>query len=168
MLVYWSQEDPQPMLILVPDPAPPWPHRLDHGVLLLVAALFLATVLAHRFWRARIRLEDQLAALERDAARVHERYRLAFRQVGWPLAFVDRATGLVLEAAPGWLAAGLPGAGERIFREDPELEAVWRAIPAPDGEHRPADPVELRLQSRTFRAEPLGGASLGVVLVTLH
>jgi len=155
------------MLILLTDPVPLWPHRLDYGVLTLVAALFLATILAHRFWRARIRLEDQLAALARDAERVHERYRLAFRQVGWPLAFVDRATGLVMEAAPGWIAAGLPEAGARIFQDDPELEAAWRAIPAPDAEHRPADPVRLRLQSRAFQAQPLGGASLGVVLVTL-
>ena len=153
--------------MLLADAAPLWPHRLDYGVLLLVAALFLASILAHRYWRAQIRLEDQLAAQARDVELVHQRYRLAFRQVGWPLAFVDRATGLVMEAAPGWTAAGLPEAGQPVFLGDPELEATWRGIPPPDAQARPAGLVQVRIQSRPFRAEPLGGASLGVVLVTL-
>jgi hypothetical protein len=153
------------MATLILDVIPPWPHRLDYGVLALVAALFFASILAHRYWRAQIRLEDQLEALGRDAARVHERYHAAFRQMPWPVAFVDRATGLVMEAAPGWAAAGLPAAGEPVFGDDPELEAAWRAIPPPDFENRAAAPVGLRVRGRDFRAEPLGGASLGVVLV---
>lgn len=144
---------------------PPWPHHLDYGVLILIAALFLASILAHRYWRARIRLEDQLAAQERDAERVHARYHAAFRRTPAPLAFVDRVTGLVMEAAPGWLAAGLPAAGEPLFLDDPGLEAAWRAIAPPDAGHRAAAPVELRVRGRRLRAEPLDGASLGVVLV---
>ena len=144
---------------------PNLPYRLDYGVLTLVAALFLASILAHRYWRAQIRLEDLLAAREADLERVHARYRAAFRRAPAPLAFVDRVTGLVMEAAPGWLAAGLPAAGEPVFRDDPELEAAWRAIAPPDAEHRAAAAVALRIRGRAFRAEPLGGPSLGVVLV---
>ena len=150
------------------DPTPPWPHHLDFGLLALVAALFLAVVLAHRYWRGQIRLEDQLAAMERDAERVHGRYHAAFRRLPCPAAFVDRVTGLVMEAAPGWIQDGLPQPGDPVFQGDPELEAAWRAIPPPDAEHRAADRVDLRIQDRPFRAEPLGGASLGVVLVILQ
>jgi len=153
------------MAVLLQAALPPWPHRLDYGVLLLVAALFLASILAHRYWRAKIRLEDQLEAQGRDAERRFERYRTAFRALEFPAAFVDRGTGLVMEAAPGWLEAGLPEPGEPVFLQDPELERAWRAIPAPDPEHRPAPPVALRLRGREFQAEPLGGLSLGVVLV---
>ena len=42
------------MATLILDAIPPWPHRLDYGVLALVAALFLAVILAHRYWRAQI------------------------------------------------------------------------------------------------------------------
>lgn len=147
---------------------PPWPHHVDNGMLVLVAALFLATILAHRYWRAKIRLEDQLAAQQLDGARALERHRLAFRRMPYPAAFVDRATGLVMEAAPGWERAGLPEPGAPVFQDDPELEAAWRAIPAPDGEHRAAEPLALTIQQQTFRVEPLGGASLGVVLVVLQ
>lgn len=143
----------------------PWPHRVDRGVLLLVAALFLATVLAHRYWRAVIRLEDELEARRLDAERTLERYRVAFRALPYPAAFVDRATGLVMEAAPGWMEAGLPPGGAPIYGEDPELESAWRAIAPPDAEHRAAAPVVLSLREHAFKAEPLGGASLGVVLV---
>ena len=147
---------------------PPWPSRLDYGVLALVAALFLASILAHRYWRGQIRLEDQLAALERDAERVHARYRAAFRRMPCPAAFVDRVSGLVMEAAPGWVQAELPAPGDPVFQGDPELESVWRAIPPPDPEHRAAAPVQLRIRERSFRAEPLDGPSLGVVLVVLQ
>ena len=153
------------MATLIIDAIPPWPHHLDYGVLALVAALFLASVLAHRYWRAQIRLEDQLEAQGRDAERAHARYVEAFRHTPAPVAFVDRVTGLVMEAAPGWLAAGLPAAGEPVFRDDPDLETAWRAIAPPDAEHRAAAPVSLRIRGRAFRAEPLGGPSLGVVLV---
>ena len=143
----------------------PWPYRVDRGVLLLVAALFLASILAHRYWRATIRLEDELEAKGLDLERTLARYQVAFRAMPCPAAFVDRITGLVMEAAPGWVAAGLPPGGAVIFDEDPELEAAWRAIPGPDAEHRPAGPVALTLAGRPFRAEPLGGASLGIILV---
>ena len=152
-----------PLLILAA--LPPWPHRVDRGVLLLVAALFLATILAHRYWRATIRLEDEAEARRLDAERTLERYRLAFRASPHPAAFVDRATGLVLEAAPGWGEAGLPAGGTLLFDGDPALEALWRAIPGPDAGHRPAPALELAIRGRAFRAEPLGGASLGIVLV---
>jgi hypothetical protein len=144
---------------------PPWPHHVDRGVLILVAALFLATILAHRYWRATIRLEDESAARITDLERASERYRQAFRAGTQAQAFVDRATGLVLEAAPGWAVRNLPETGEPLFALDPALEAVWRAIPAPDAEHRPAPALELTVVGRPFQAVPLGGASLGIVLV---
>jgi hypothetical protein len=144
---------------------PVWPHRVDGGVLLLVAALFLATILAHRYWRAVIRLEDELQARRLDLERSQERYRVAFRALGAPAAFVDRATALVIEATPGWLAAGLPPVGDTLHGEDEALAEAWRALGPPDAEHRPAPPVALTIGLRPFRAEPLGGASLGLVLV---
>ena len=153
---------------LIFDAIPAWPHRLDYGVLTLVAALFLATILAHRYWRGQIRLEDQLAALEKDSERIHARYHAAFRRMPCPAAFVDRVTGLVMEAAPGWTRAGLPEPGEPVFLGDPKLEEAWRASPPPDAEHRAAAPVALRVRDLPLRAEPLGGASLGVVLVVLE
>lgn len=144
---------------------PPWPHKVDGGVLLLVAALFLASVLAHRYWRAKIGLEDALEAQELDALRSWERYRLAFRALPAPAAFVDRATGLVMEATPGWVRAGLPGPGVAVHGGDPALEAEWRAVPAPGADHKPAEPMALALRGGAFTATFLGGPSLGVVLV---
>lgn len=144
---------------------PPWPHKVDGGVLLLVAALFLASVLAHRYWRAKIRLEDQLEAKDLDQQRAYDRYRAAFRELPGPAAFADRATGLVVEATPGWVRAGLPGPGEPLWGEDAALEALWRAVPAPGPDHRPADPVALELGGRPITARFLGGASLGVALL---
>jgi hypothetical protein len=146
---------------------PPWPHHVDRGVLILVAALFLATILAHRYWRATIRLEDEAAAKGRDLERSLDRYRLAFRVASQPMAFVDRVTGLVLEAGSGWAARGLPETGEVLFAGDAALEAAWRAIPGPDSEHAPAPARDLTLAGQAFRAEPLGGFSLGIVLVHL-
>jgi len=144
---------------------PPWPHKVDGGVLLLVAALFLASVLAHRYWRAKIRLEDELEARDLDARRAFERYREAFRGLTAPAAFADRVSGLVMEATPGWAGQGLPEPGEVVFLEDPALEAAWRAIPAPGPDHLPAGPGPLTLRGRAFTAICLGGASLGVVLL---
>lgn len=149
----------------MPAQLPPWPHHVDNGVLLLIAALFLVTILAHRYWRAKIKLEDELAAMELDLRRQFERYRTAFQGSGQVVAFVDRGSALVLETAPGWLQAGLPAAGEPVFLEDSELERAWRAIPPPDADHRPAGPVQLSLRGLPFRAEPLAGPSLGIVLV---
>ena len=153
------------MSLLILAALAPWSHRVDRGMLLLVAALFLATILAHRYWRATIRLEDEAEARRLDTERALERYRLAFRSSPHPAAFVDRTTGLVMEAAPGWAAAGLPPAGTALFTADAALEPLWRAIPGPDAEHRPAPPQDLVIREAAFRAEPLGGPSLGIVLV---
>ena len=144
---------------------PAWPHRVDGGVLLLLAALFLASVLAHRYWRAKIRLEDEVEAQGREALRSFERYRAAFRAMPFPAAFADRATGLVMEATPGWDAEGLPETGDRLYAGDAALEAAWNAIPPPSEDDAPAPPQDLDLGGRTLRALCLGGASLGVVLV---
>lgn len=145
--------------------SPPWPHKVDGGILLLVAALFLVSVLAHRYWRAKIRLEDELEAKDLDGRRAFERYRDAFRGLPSPAAFADRISGLVMEATPGWTGQGLPEPGELLFRGDGALEASWRGIPGPGPDHTPADPESLILQGRAFTAVCLGGASLGVVLV---
>ena len=144
---------------------PPWPHKVDGGVLLLLAGLFLATVLAHRYWRTKIRLEDELEALELETQRKFHRYRAAFRELPGPAAFVDRVTGLVMETTPGWGQAGLPGPGDPLFLDDPRLEEIWRAIPGPGPDHVPAPPVALAVKGRPVLAKPLGEASLGVVLV---
>ena len=143
----------------------PWPYKVDGGILLLVAALFLASVLAHRYWRAKIRLEDELEAASLDGLRAFERYRAAFRSLGSPAAFADRGTGLVMEATPGWVDAGLPEPGETLFGEDAALEARWKAVTAPGADHRPAAPLELLLCGKPFTATFLGGASLGMALV---
>ena len=144
---------------------PPWPHKVDGGILLLVAALFLASVLAHRYWRAKIRLEDELEAKDLDGLRVYERYRTAFRSLPAPAAFADRATALIMEASPGWTEAGLPEPGETIHGEDGALEAQWRAIPPPGPDHTPAPPQALTVRGRAFTGVLLAGPSLGVVLV---
>lgn len=140
-------------------------HRVDGGVLLLVTGLFLAAVLAHRYWRAKIRLEDELEARDLDARRAFERYRTAFRALPGPAAFADRATGLVMEATPGWLRDGLPGPGDPVWGTDPELETAWRALPPPGPDHAPAPDADLALAGRGFRATFLAGPSLGVVLL---
>ncbi|BDU75762.1 hypothetical protein [Mesoterricola sediminis] len=149
-----------PALLLV------WPPRVDGGVLLLVAALFLASVLAHRYWRAVIRLEDAAAAREADLTRRLDRYQVAFRRSEAPAAFVDRITGLVVEATPGWAAQGLPAAGTRVFGEDPGQEDAWRRIPPPAEDGAPAEARTLDLAGRRFSATCLGGPSLGLVHLT--
>jgi hypothetical protein len=145
---------------------PPWPFKVDGGVVLLVAALFLATVLAHRFWRAKIRLEDELEARAVDLERVYDRYRTAFRSLPAAAAFADRVTGLVMEATPGWTGCGLPEPGRPVFGTDPALEKNWKAIPPPGPDHTPAPPQTVPVQGATVTATCLGGASLGVVLLT--
>jgi hypothetical protein len=148
------------------SPLPPWPHRVDGGIVLLVAALFLVSVLAHRYWRAKIRLEDDLEAKDREASRAFDRYFRAFRALPEPAAFVDRNSALVMEATPGWTREGLPAPGDVLHAGDPSLEEAWRAIPAPGPAHEPAAPVALALGDRAFTATCLGGDSLGVVLLT--
>jgi hypothetical protein len=139
---------------------------VDGGIVLLVAALFLVSILAHRYWRAKIRLEDDLEAKARDASRAFDRYQRAFRALPDPAAFVDRNSGLVMEATPGWTRQGLPVPGEVLHGGDPALEEAWTAIPAPGPAHEPAAPVALVLGGRAFTATCLGGDSLGVVLLT--
>jgi hypothetical protein len=108
-------------MVLLALPPPALPHHLDRGLLVLVAALFLAAILAHRHWRARIRLEDALVAQARDAAWTFGRFRSAWRLLDAPAAFVDRASGLVVDATPGWTALGLPPVGRPLAQGDAEL-----------------------------------------------
>jgi len=152
-------------IILLPAQLPAWPHHVDYGVLLVLGGLFLATILAHRYWRAKIDLEDRLAAQRLDTERAQDRYRLAFRAMAHPAAFVDRNTGLVMESTPGWTEEGLPEAGELVFLGDAALETAWRAIQPPDPGHRPAPAVDVRIGDRAFLVRPLEGPSLGVILV---
>ena len=139
--------------------------RVDGGLLLILAGLFFASILAHRYWRAKIRLEDELEALKRDLGFTQSRYREAWRRFGAVAAFADRGNGLVIEVTPGWASAGLPGAGSRIYAGDAALEAAWKALPPPDPEGHAGGPVDLKLGVRTFTATPLEGASLGIVLL---
>jgi hypothetical protein len=150
-------ENPAQMLLLNP--------RLDYGLLLIVAGLFFASILAHRYWRAKIRLEDELAAQKRDTEFTQSRYREAWRRLQAVAAFVDRNNGLVIEVTRGWEAAGLPGCGSRVHAGDAALEAAWKALPAPDAEGRASAPITVVLAGRAFTASPLEGASLGIVIL---
>lgn len=144
---------------------PALPHALDRGTLLVLGALFLVSILAHRLWRGKIRAEDEREALRRDLAFSQGRYRAAFRALGAPVAFADRATGLVMEITPGWSGAGLPEAGKPIWHQTPEAEVAWRAIPAPGPDGSVSAPLTLTLGSLALRVTPLSGESLGVVLL---
>ncbi len=137
----------------------------DRGTLALVAALFLVSILAHRLWRGKIRAEDEVLALRKDQAFSQGRYRAGFRALGLPAAFADRATGLVMEATPGWVEAGLLETGQPVWSREPAAEAVWREIPPPSEDGRPAPSRLLQFQGQALRATPLGGESLGVVLL---
>ncbi len=141
--------------------------RVDGGLLLIVAGLFFASILAHRYWRAKIRLEDELEAFRRDSGFTQARYREAWRRLEAAAAFVDRSNGLVIEVTRGWEAAGLPGAGSRLHSGDAALESAWKALPPPDAEGHAGPPVGVVLQGRTFTATPLEGASLGIILLSL-
>lgn len=149
----------------VQSSTPALPHATDRGTLLVVAALFLVSILAHRLWRGKIRAEDEREALRKDLAFSQGRYRAGFRASRHPSAFADRATGLVIEATSGWTEAGLAPAGKPVWQGDPGLEAAWRQIPAPGSEGQPAPPTTLEASGRTLLATPLGGDSLGVVLL---
>ena len=89
------------MAILIPA-MPPWPYRLDYGVLTLVAALFLASILAHRHWRARIRLEDQLIRVVGDLAYELGVERGALKLVGQQAAIAGRVTNIYRREAGKW------------------------------------------------------------------
>lgn len=126
---------------LLLDPTGPAAGRpLDRGLLVLVLALIFAAILAHRFWRRTIRLEDELARTTQDLTFHLGRYRRAWRGLGAQAALAERGTGLVTEATPGWEAAGLPAKGEPIHRGEAGAQAAWSAIPAPTAEGAVAPP----------------------------
>lgn len=147
------------------DQVPALSRTPDTGFLVVVAALFFTAILAHRLWRGKIRAEDELMAFQKDAAFSMGRYRAGFRKLRAVAAFADRATGLVVEPTPGWLAAGLAEGGRKIWGEDGIAEGVWKSIPAPDAENRVGGPVGFAMAGRSFIAEPLEGENLGIVLV---
>lgn len=137
----------------------------DTGLLVILVALFLTAILAHRLWRGKIRAEDELTAFQKDSAFSVGRYRAGFRSLRSIAAFVDRATGLVVEPTPGWLAAGLSEGGRKVWGEDVEAENVWESIPAPDIENHVGEPVCFTMAGRSFQAVPLEGENLGIVFV---
>lgn len=133
--------------------------RPDWGFVAVVAGLVFAAVQAHRYWRRTIRLEDQLEALKRDQAFTFEKYRAAFKALQAPAALVERGSGLVTEATPGWVAAGLPAVGSRLGSGEVAL------LPAPDAAGTVAPPATLTVGGRAHEAVALTGAGLGLVLV---
>jgi hypothetical protein len=140
-------------------------RHADWGYIATVAGLLFAAIQAHRYWRRTIRLEDELEAFRKDTAFTLDRFEKAFRDLKAPAAFVDRNSGRVAQATPGWIAAGLPGPGAVLAAGDEALAAAWAAIAAPDAEGQAAEARTLRLQGRAFRALPLAGPSLGLVLL---
>lgn len=149
----------------IPGQVPALPHSPDRGTMLLIAALFFVSVLAHRLWRGKIKAEDEREALRQDLAFSQGRYRAGFRSLGSSVAFADRSTGLVMEVSPGWRQAGLPEAGKPVWSQVPELEAFWRSIPPPGEDGQAAAPQTFSQAALTLLATPLSGESLGVVLL---
>ena len=145
--------------------APDAPRSVDGGLLVILAALLFAAILAHRYWRKSIRLEDELARTKMDLTFHLGRYRRAWRGLGQRAALVERGTGLVTEATPGWEAAGLPAKGEVLHRGEAAAGAVWSAIPAPTAEGAVGAPRTFELGGRPFKATPLAEEALGLVLV---
>lgn len=153
------------MIAITPDQVPSLSRPVDAGFLIVLGALVFTAILAHRLWRGKIRAEDELAAHQRDIAFSLGRYRTGFRKLRALAAFVDRSTGLVVECSPGWLSAGLAEAGRKVWGEDLAAETAWGSIPPPDAEGRVGEAVRFILGDCSFEAEPLDGASLGIVLV---
>ena len=153
------------MTTITLDQVPQLSRAPDTGLLVILAALFFTAILAHRLWRGKIKAEDELAAFQKDSAFSMGRYRAGFRKLQTLAAFADRATGLVVEPSPGWLAAGLAEGGRKIWGDDGNAEIAWKSIPAPDAENHVGKPVRLVLAGRPFQAEPLDGENLGIVLV---
>jgi len=147
------------------DQVPTLSRTPETGLLVILAALFFTAILAHRLWRGKIRAEDELAAFQKDSAFSMGRYRAGFRKLRSIAAFADRATGLVVECSPGWVAAGLAEGGRKVWGEDSTAENVWKSIPAPDAENHVGEPVCFAMAGRSFQAEPLEGENLGIVLV---
>lgn len=153
------------MIAITPDQIPSLSRPVDTGFLIVLGALVFTAILAHRLWRGKIRAEDELTAFQKDAAFSMGRYRAGFRKLRSAAAFIDRATGLVVECSPGWLSAGLAEAGRKVWGEDSAAESAWVSIPPPDAEGRVGEAVRFVLGGRSFLAEPLEGESLGIVLV---
>lgn len=153
------------MTTITLDQAPQLSRTPDTGLLVILAALFFTAILAHRLWRGKIKAEDELTAFQKDSAFSTGRYRAGFRRLQAIAAFADRATGLVVEPTPGWLAAGLAEGGRKIWGADSSAEIAWKSIPAPDAENHVGEPVRFVLVGRSFQAEPLDGENLGIVLV---
>ncbi|HJW09121.1 MAG TPA: hypothetical protein VJ483_05755 [Holophagaceae bacterium] len=141
------------------------PHPMDRGFLTLVGALIFCAILAHRYWRAKIRLEDELAATKKDLGFHLGRYQRAWRAQHQPAALVDRASALVVEATPGWLALGLPAPGSAVHDGEEGALAAWAAIPAPGADGHARAALEMEVRSRGLRAQPLEAEGLGLVLV---
>ncbi len=149
----------------LPASSPAAAQGLDRGFLVVIGALIFCAILAHRYWRAKIRLEDELASTKKDLGFHLGRYQRAWRALRQPAALVDRASALVVEATPGWVALGLPAAGTAIHGGEEHVQAAWTAIPAPGPDGQPRGAVELRVRERELRAQPLEGEGLGLVLV---
>lgn len=148
------------LLLLNADPRP-----LDHGLLVVLGALVFMVILAHRYWRKTIRLEDELETTTKDLAFHYGRYRRAWRALQQTAALAERVTGLVTEATPGWERAGFPAKGEVIHRGESAAQAAWSAISAPGADGSVSPAFVFRLGGRSFRATPLAEESLGLVLV---
>lgn len=137
----------------------------DWGYIATLTGLVFAAIQAHRYWRATIRLEDEMAATQKDTQFTLDRYQQAFPHLRVPAAFVDRNSGRVAQVTPGWTAAGLPGPGTVLTAGDEAATAMWASIPGPDAEGHQADARALSVNGHRFHILPLGGASLGLVLV---
>ncbi len=153
------------MIAITPGQIPSLSRPTDTGFLIVLGALIFTAILAHRLWRGKIRAEDERAALQKDAAFSLGRYRMGFRKLKSIAAFVDRATGLVVECSPGWVSAGFAEAGRKIWGDDAAAESAWKTISAPDAEGHVGGAVRFVLGGRSLEAEPLDGTSLGIVLV---
>ena len=153
------------MITITLEQVPPLSRTPDTGLLVILAALFFTAILAHRLWRGKIRAEDELAAFQKDLAFSMGRYRVGFRKLQSIAAFADRATGLVVECSPGWVAAGLAEGGRKVWGDDSTAESTWKSIAAPDTENHVGEPVRFVMAGRAFQAEPLEGENLGIVLV---
>ncbi|HET6331290.1 MAG TPA: hypothetical protein VFF76_10940 [Holophagaceae bacterium] len=149
-----------PLLLLDAESRP-----FDRGLLVLLAALVFTAILAHRYWRRTIRLEDELETAKKDLTFHYGRYRRAWRTLRKPAALAERVTGLVTEATPGWEAAGFPAKGQTIHRGEADALAAWSAIPAPGADGSVSPAFSLSLGGRAFTATPLAEESLGLLLI---
>ena len=149
-----------PLLLLDASSRP-----FDRGLLVILLALIFAAILAHRFWRKTIRLEDELATTKKDLTFHLGRYRRAWRTMQGPVALAERVTGLVTEATPGWERSGLPGKGAAIHGGEAEAQAAWSAIPAPTAEGGVGAPFSFTVHGHRLKATPLPEESLGLVLI---